>query len=260
MMKYFIPFLLLLALPLQAQVEGDFKIYLGAFEMETASKVIVSLPEDQLMPAPGLAAAEEIKKTFQLREMTLVSNPKIVVDVGEANAGQITIGSENAGMGHFDSPLSNISLGLAVVSVDDKSVHVKIDFSSNSMENSGAEFFAPFEQPVTLASRLNHHMLFIISTFRPYQKEKIVKPRTLVKIAPEYPKHLKSEGIQGSVVLQLLIDRKGRLKDVHVVKSAHPDLEKAAIATVRKWKWQPGTIDGRPREMERIIKIKFTLQ
>ena len=54
-----------------------------------------------------------------------------------------------------------------------------------------------------------------------------------------YPPQAKSAGIEGTVTVEFYIDKKGNVIEVNIVKGADTILDKAAIAAVKKSKWEP---------------------
>ena len=64
------------------------------------------------------------------------------------------------------------------------------------------------------------------------------------KVQPTYPAEAKKSGIEGSVVLDVLITAAGDVTDVKVVKGPE-ELREAASAAVRQWKYAPGDVDTR---------------
>lgn len=87
----------------------------------------------------------------------------------------------------------------------------------------------------------------------------VVKPAPLNKVAPEYPDEAKKEGIQGRVVIDVLIDKNGEPVKVKVLESPHDLLTKAAIVALEQWQFRPGTVNGEPAEMKIQLKLDFKL-
>lgn len=83
-------------------------------------------------------------------------------------------------------------------------------------------------------------------------------PRKIVHVDPIYPRIALQAGIEGSVVLQAIIDREGNVIDLAVQKSV-PSLDKAAIAAVSQWKYQPTILNGRPVPVIMSVTIDFGL-
>src|ERR1700722_845161 len=55
---------------------------------------------------------------------------------------------------------------------------------------------------------------------------------------------------KGNVVLRALISRTGDISDLEVVSSPGPSLTDAAMDSVRKWKYEPSLLNGKPVEVE----------
>jgi TonB family protein len=78
------------------------------------------------------------------------------------------------------------------------------------------------------------------------------------KVPPQYPHDAKGQGIQGSVVLSVTIDKEGNVANIQVV-SGHPSLVPASIEAVKQWKYKPYLIDGDPVEVDTQVTVNFTL-
>lgn len=80
----------------------------------------------------------------------------------------------------------------------------------------------------------------------------------LKRVLPEYPEPARQLGIQGPVVLTVLVARDGSVQDVKV-SSGHPGLVDAAVEAVKQWRFQPQRVKGNPAEFETRITVNFTL-
>lgn len=95
----------------------------------------------------------------------------------------------------------------------------------------------------------------------PLQFTKEARPRYRVNPLPEYPKIARKRGYQGSVVLEVLVNRNGKVVDLRVAKaSGYPILDKEAINTVKDWSFEPGMVGKERVEMWVNIPIKFELK
>ncbi len=64
-------------------------------------------------------------------------------------------------------------------------------------------------------------------------------PVLVRRVVPEYPRRARLAGIEGEVVLEVVVDRSGRVtSDVRVV-TAVPELARAAVAAVQRWRFKP---------------------
>ncbi|MCD6399839.1 energy transducer TonB [candidate division WOR-3 bacterium] len=79
-------------------------------------------------------------------------------------------------------------------------------------------------------------------------------------VQPIYPEAAKAVGAQGVVFVQVTVGINGNVKDVKILKSfGNSACDEAAIAAAKKWRFKPGTINGRPSEMTRTIPFNFRL-
>ncbi|HTE55461.1 MAG TPA: energy transducer TonB [Kofleriaceae bacterium] len=76
---------------------------------------------------------------------------------------------------------------------------------------------------------------------------------------PSYPDAMRRKGVEALVILRVLIDEDGRVADIQVVQGDQPFVA-AATDVVRSWRYQPGTLDGRPAAMHRLIRVPFRLR
>jgi protein TonB len=89
--------------------------------------------------------------------------------------------------------------------------------------------------------------------------ELVQPPQKVVDVRPVYPDIARIAHVQGTVVLEAVLDRSGRVSQVRVV-SSKPLLDQAAIDAVRQWRYTPTTLHGLPIEVLMTITVTFTLQ
>jgi TonB family protein len=88
----------------------------------------------------------------------------------------------------------------------------------------------------------------------------VVKPPVkLVDVKPVYPDDAQASGIDGVVLLDIVISTAGFVLDAEVTHSI-PALDQAAIDAVSQWQFEPTLINGEPVELEMSVVINFTLQ
>ncbi len=76
-----------------------------------------------------------------------------------------------------------------------------------------------------------------------------------------YPQAAVEEGIQGRVHVQLRIDRKGKVRDVRVVKGVSPLLDEEAVRVIAASPdWKPGKVDGKPVDCVLTLPVDFILE
>jgi len=84
------------------------------------------------------------------------------------------------------------------------------------------------------------------------------QPGLIRFVRPKYPETARNRHIEGTVVLNAVVARSGRVKGVRHVKG-DPTLLKAAETAVRGWIYRPYQVNGRPVDIDREIVISFSL-
>ncbi|MDE7385526.1 MAG: energy transducer TonB [Muribaculaceae bacterium] len=76
-----------------------------------------------------------------------------------------------------------------------------------------------------------------------------------------YPTLAAENGIQGTVLLQFVVQKDGSIGEVKVVRSKDPDLDKEAVRVVKGMpKFIPGRMNGQPVNVWFTLPVKFKLQ
>jgi len=81
----------------------------------------------------------------------------------------------------------------------------------------------------------------------------------LSKTNPFYPPYAREMHIQGVVLLKALIGKDGAIASLETI-SGPPELVSSATDAVRKWRYRPYLLMGRPIEVECQIQVNFALQ
>ena len=92
--------------------------------------------------------------------------------------------------------------------------------------------------------------------------ELAVIPKALDPKTPPYPESLEDEGIEGSVTLELLISKEGKVLKAKVIKSDHELFSESALKTVKNYRFSAGKLkDGSAVDslIEFVIKFEISL-
>jgi protein TonB len=76
---------------------------------------------------------------------------------------------------------------------------------------------------------------------------------------PSYPRLASLTRIQGLVVLQAIVSKRGTVESVHVVKGPYL-LRGAASNAVLSWRYKPCVLNGKPIEVATIVTVDFALK
>ncbi len=78
------------------------------------------------------------------------------------------------------------------------------------------------------------------------------------KVQPIYPAAARIARVQGDVVLRALIDTRGEVAQIQVMRG-NPLLVAAAVDAIRQWRYKPYRLNGQWIEVETEITVHFTL-
>jgi len=87
----------------------------------------------------------------------------------------------------------------------------------------------------------------------------VVPPEKIVDVQPVYPETARIARKSGTVVLQIVIGRDGAVEEAVVVGSA-PLFDEAALAAVRRWRYRPALLAGRPVRVYQTVRVVFALR
>jgi periplasmic protein TonB len=87
----------------------------------------------------------------------------------------------------------------------------------------------------------------------------IKPPERTTYRAPQYPAAAQAAKIEGTVVLEAIIDAQGVVQNVRVIKSV-PLLDRAAIEAVQQWRYNPTRLNGVAIPVIMSVTVMFTLK
>ena len=86
-------------------------------------------------------------------------------------------------------------------------------------------------------------------------------PQPLSSIRPVYPEIAQEAGIEGTVVVQVFVDKKGRVKDTLVLKGIpNTGLDEAAVTAIKKTRFRPAKQRERAVGVWISIPVNFRLK
>lgn len=88
----------------------------------------------------------------------------------------------------------------------------------------------------------------------------VQRMRLVTKVDPVYPAEVKAAGIEGVVILEVVIGKDGAVQTVERINRLVDNrLADAAIEAVKQWKYQPTLLNGEPVEVKTQVDVNFTL-
>ena len=87
-------------------------------------------------------------------------------------------------------------------------------------------------------------------------------PTVVREVKPDYTAEAKQRGIQGIVELSVVVNDDGTVGEVKVTKSLDDKygLDEQAMIAMKKWRFRPGTKDGKPVAVEVTVEMSFKLK
>jgi len=84
----------------------------------------------------------------------------------------------------------------------------------------------------------------------------VKEPKLVSSVMPAYPAIAKQAHVTGDVVVDTQIDKTGHVSHMKVVAGPTP-LRQAALDALRKWRYEPSTLDGQPVSVDMLVTIRF---
>ena len=88
----------------------------------------------------------------------------------------------------------------------------------------------------------------------------ITRPEILHKVAPRYTEMARRAGVQGTVIIEAIIDERGRVTNQRILRSLPMGLDQAAMEAVQQWRFTPAMRGDKPVRVYFTLTVNFTIQ
>lgn len=87
-------------------------------------------------------------------------------------------------------------------------------------------------------------------------------PELVKRVEPEYPLDLREKGIEGNVILKVLVDTSGRVAEVQIARSSgYGGFDSSAVEAAKKFQFKPATTpEGEKVPSWIILPFSFKLK
>jgi len=83
-------------------------------------------------------------------------------------------------------------------------------------------------------------------------------PVVIRRVAPLYPKLAINARMKGMVIVECIIDKTGRVREAHVLRSSSTMFDQSALDAVQQWQFAPGSLHG--QAVDTIFDLTVTFR
>jgi TonB family protein len=95
----------------------------------------------------------------------------------------------------------------------------------------------------------------------PYRPGSGIEPPTLLReIKPDYTEEARRRGLEGDVVLEIIVRRDGTVGNIRVLDRLGAGLDERAVDAVRQWRFAPARRLGAPVDVVVEVAVEFKLR
>jgi TonB family protein len=89
---------------------------------------------------------------------------------------------------------------------------------------------------------------------------KVTRPEILHQVKPGTTEEARQHhGFSGTVILETVIDKDGKVTDVRVLKGQPMGLSESAMDAVKQWTFKPATLDGKPVKVFYVLTVNYEI-
>jgi TonB family protein len=88
----------------------------------------------------------------------------------------------------------------------------------------------------------------------------VTSPTVLSRVEPEYSEEARKARYEGTVLLEAVVRKDGHIDTIRLLRSLGFGLDQNAIDALKKWRFHPGTKNGKPVDVILNIAVSFNLR
>ena len=95
----------------------------------------------------------------------------------------------------------------------------------------------------------------------PYRPGSGISPPSLLReVKPDYTEEARTRGVEGDVVMEIVVRRDGSVGDVRLLQGLGHGLDARAVQAVREWRFSPGRRRGVPVDVLVEVAMEFKIR
>jgi TonB family protein len=87
----------------------------------------------------------------------------------------------------------------------------------------------------------------------------VSRPRVLHTAKPVYSGAARAANVEGSVIVESIIDQEGCIQKLSLLQGVHPDLDQAALDAVQQWVFDPARRGEEPVPVYYVLTVGFKI-
>lgn len=88
----------------------------------------------------------------------------------------------------------------------------------------------------------------------------VTAPVVTHEVKPQYTREAMEAKVQGTVVLECVVEKDGKVGEVKVTRSLEPGLDEQAVLALKQWRFEPGKKDGKAVRVRVSLEMTFSLR
>jgi TonB family protein len=204
---------------------------------------------------------ETLGKVFNLQKVKIMMNASLILKV------------ENGGKTAEVFVLNGRKLVLLLTKVAGEKDVFAVEVKEKEEEPRpllATDIVVPEGKTATLGFSDSEEKIFFLTLHRGPNQKSMAKdvqrlpkegkgPKLIKKVDPVYPPEARQAGVEGTVILEAIIDVQGKVTNIKVLKGENDLLNKAACEALRQWEYEPILVDGKPMRFVFTVTMLFTL-
>jgi len=87
----------------------------------------------------------------------------------------------------------------------------------------------------------------------------VSSPMLIKTVEPKYSEEARADKFMGTVLINLIVGTNGVPQSVHVVRGIGQGLDEKALEAVRRYRFKPAMLDGKPVPVQVNVEVNFRI-
>jgi TonB family protein len=219
--KRFLTFALAIAAGIHLGLIGLYWAGVAFSKEEPPTRVVRILKYSELGPPPSISATSAVAPSVSVAQQSVKPTVGIPVPVPDAEVNPEQTFATQQELSDIASPIGE---GTGI-KVRDEEIQITDD-------NAPPPDFVPFEK----------------------------EPVLIRKVDPVYPKLAREAELEGTVAVNIWVDKQGKVRDVKVLKSTSEIFVQPVIDAVKQWQFSPAMMKNGPVAVWVAVPFRFSLE